>query len=233
MVYQFSFGSCATYYLSNRALGSCLFTTWYQLHILRKILERFLKIIWNLLQDSLTFIFSRSLDRKKTVIAFLISRNLKGVFFSWSKVSKKREKMKITKTKQIKRVKLLHSIFLKYIQESERTPENTPNVFVRNTKQEFELIKKQTKQTNRSDIETAVLMEMDHESKDAFIEELKTIQYDRRLQLMVPSEDSVVSRLTAPIVHTYVDTEKISFERSFSISLSFNFSRIPSQPVPF
>ena len=141
--------------------------------------------------------------------------------------------MKITKTKQIKRVKLLHSIFLKYIQESERTPENTPNVFVRNTKQEFELIKKQTKQTNRSDIETAVLMEMDHESKDAFIEELKTIQYDRRLQLMVPSEDSVVSRLTAPIVHTYVDTEKISFERYFSISLSFNFSRIPSQPVPF
>lgn len=63
------------------------------------------------------------------------------------------------------------------------------------------------------DMETAVLMEMDHEAKDTFIEELKTIQFDRRSYLMVPTEDSVASRLTAPIVHTYVDTEKISFER--------------------
>ena len=63
-------------------------------------------------------------------------------------------------------------------------------------------------------METAVLMELDHEAKDAFVEELKTIQNDRRSHLMVPGEESVVSRLTAPIVHTYVDTEKISFERS-------------------
>jgi len=68
----------------------------------------------------------------------------------------------------------------------------------------------------KDDMETAVLMELDHEAKDAFVEELKTIQNDRRSHLMVPGEESVVSRLTAPIVHTYVDTEKISFERSKS-----------------
>lgn len=60
----------------------------------------------------------------------------------------------------------------------------------------------------------AVLLEMDHEAKEVFVEELRTLQEEQvARRLMVPSDDAVVSRLTSPIVHTYVDTGKISFER--------------------
>lgn len=55
---------------------------------------------------------------------------------------------------------------------------------------------------------------MDHEAKEVFVEELKTLHEDQVVRhVMAPSEDAVMARVTAPIVHTYVDTEKISFER--------------------
>nr|CAG4647090.1 EOG090X0784 [Megafenestra aurita] len=61
----------------------------------------------------------------------------------------------------------------------------------------------------------AVLLEMDHEAKEVFVEELKTLHEDQVVRhVMAPSEDAVMARVTAPIVHTYVDTEKISFERN-------------------
>lgn len=66
-----------------------------------------------------------------------------------------------------------------------------------------------------TDPQKAVLMEMDHEAKEVFVEELRTIQDEAPLvrNLMLPSDEALKSRLTSPIVHTYLDTEKISFER--------------------
>ena len=58
-------------------------------------------------------------------------------------------------------------------------------------------------------------MEVDHEGKEVFVEELRTIEDDVPAvrTLMAPSEEAVRSRMTSPIVHTYLETEKISFER--------------------
>lgn len=65
-----------------------------------------------------------------------------------------------------------------------------------------------------SGADKAVLLEMDHEAKEVFKEELRTVQEDQiARQLMSPSNDAVTSRITSPIVHTFVDTDKISFER--------------------
>nr|CAG4646296.1 EOG090X0784 [Macrothrix elegans] len=65
--------------------------------------------------------------------------------------------------------------------------------------------------------EKAVLMEMDHESKEVYIEELQMLQEGNASQnVMAPSHDAVLSRLTSPIVHTYLDTAKIIFERNKS-----------------
>lgn len=62
-----------------------------------------------------------------------------------------------------------------------------------------------------------MLVEVDHDAKQAFIEEMKTVaDVDDAQQLMAPSDDAVASRLSSPIVHTYVDTEAISFERNKS-----------------
>ena len=60
-------------------------------------------------------------------------------------------------------------------------------------------------------------MEVDHEAGQVFVEELRTVSEELagRHQL-VPSEDSVTARLSSPIVRTYLDTDKISFERTKS-----------------
>jgi hypothetical protein len=62
------------------------------------------------------------------------------------------------------------------------------------------------------------MVEVDHDAKQAFVEEMKTVAAtaDEAHQLMTPSDDAVASRLSSPIVHTYVDTEAISFERNKS-----------------
>ncbi len=66
----------------------------------------------------------------------------------------------------------------------------------------------------RQGVDKAVLLEMDHEAKEVFVEELRTLQEDTVTRhLMTPSNAAVMARVTSPIVHTYVDTEKISFER--------------------
>nr|CAG4640063.1 EOG090X0784 [Daphnia pulex] len=66
-------------------------------------------------------------------------------------------------------------------------------------------------------VDKAVLLEMDHEAKEVFVEELRTLQEDTVTRhLMTPSNAAVMARVTSPIVHTYVDTEKISFERNKS-----------------
>ncbi|XP_057381169.1 ankyrin repeat domain-containing protein 13D-like isoform X2 [Daphnia carinata] len=66
-------------------------------------------------------------------------------------------------------------------------------------------------------VDKAVLLEMDHEAKEVFVEELRTLQEDQVTRhLMAPSNEAVMARVTSPIVHTYVDTDKISFERNKS-----------------
>lgn len=54
-------------------------------------------------------------------------------------------------------------------------------------------------------------MEIDHEIQQCYLEELKTS--DETLGVLLPNEETVSQRLTNPIVTTYIDTEKISFER--------------------
>lgn len=56
------------------------------------------------------------------------------------------------------------------------------------------------------------MMEVDHESRKVYVEHMKLIG-DENVHLMEPSEEGVVTRLTNPIVTTYIDTDKISFER--------------------
>lgn len=77
-------------------------------------------------------------------------------------------------------------------------------------------------------MDRAILLEMDHEAKEVFKEELRTLQEDQVTRhLMVPSDDAVTSRVTSPIVHTYVDTDKISFERytTFVIVLEISLEK--------
>lgn len=58
----------------------------------------------------------------------------------------------------------------------------------------------------------ATMMEVDHETRKVYVEHMKLIS-DDNIQLMEPSEEGILARLTNPIVTTYIDTDKISFER--------------------
>nr|XP_050854874.1 ankyrin repeat domain-containing protein 13D isoform X1 [Vespula vulgaris] len=59
----------------------------------------------------------------------------------------------------------------------------------------------------------ATMMEVDHETKKVYVEHMKLLS-DDNIQLMEPSEEGILARLTSPIVTTYIDTDKISFERN-------------------
>lgn len=56
------------------------------------------------------------------------------------------------------------------------------------------------------------MMEVDHKTRKVYVEHIKLVDIDD-MQLMEPSEKGVLARLTNPIVTTYIDTDKISFER--------------------
>ena len=60
--------------------------------------------------------------------------------------------------------------------------------------------------------DSAVMMEVDHETQQVYIEQMQMISAED-LQFLQPSEEAISTRLTTPIVTTYVDTDKISFER--------------------
>nr|CAG4643997.1 EOG090X0784 [Lepidurus arcticus] len=62
---------------------------------------------------------------------------------------------------------------------------------------------------------SAVMMEIDHKTKQVYVEEMKVLE-DAAARYLVPSETAIVGRLTTPIINTYVDTEKICFERNKS-----------------
>ncbi|XP_043788501.1 ankyrin repeat domain-containing protein 13D isoform X3 [Apis laboriosa] len=59
----------------------------------------------------------------------------------------------------------------------------------------------------------ATMMEVDHKTRKVYVEHIKLVDIDD-MQLMEPSEEGVLARLTNPIVTTYIDTDKISFERN-------------------
>ncbi|XP_076183209.1 ankyrin repeat domain-containing protein 13D isoform X2 [Ptiloglossa arizonensis] len=59
----------------------------------------------------------------------------------------------------------------------------------------------------------ATMMEVDHETRRVRVEHMKLIEIDN-IQSMNPSEEGLFTRLTNPIVTTYIDTDKISFERN-------------------
>nr|XP_018901453.1 PREDICTED: ankyrin repeat domain-containing protein 13B [Bemisia tabaci] len=63
--------------------------------------------------------------------------------------------------------------------------------------------------------ESATLMEVDHETNRVFVEQMRTVA-PADLSLLQPSPETVSARLTTPIVTTYIDTDKISFERNKS-----------------
>ncbi|XP_065155563.1 ankyrin repeat domain-containing protein 13D isoform X2 [Atheta coriaria] len=58
----------------------------------------------------------------------------------------------------------------------------------------------------------ATMMEIDHETRSVYSEQMRTPEEAQGI--FVPSEESLSQRLTTPIVTTYVDTDKISFERN-------------------
>ncbi|XP_067009324.1 ankyrin repeat domain-containing protein 13D-like [Anabrus simplex] len=61
--------------------------------------------------------------------------------------------------------------------------------------------------------EKPAMMEIDHEAQQVYIEDIIMSSPDD-LQFLRPSEEAVSARLTSPIVTTYVDTDKICFERN-------------------
>ncbi|XP_023723986.1 ankyrin repeat domain-containing protein 13D isoform X1 [Cryptotermes secundus] len=63
--------------------------------------------------------------------------------------------------------------------------------------------------------DSAVMMEVDHETQQVYVEQMRMISAED-LQFLQPSEEAISSRLTTPIVTTYIDTDKISFERNKS-----------------
>lgn len=62
----------------------------------------------------------------------------------------------------------------------------------------------------------AVMMEVDHDSREVYSETIRTLPVVADATLMQPSQEAVAARLTSPVVTTYIDTNRISFERSKS-----------------
>lgn len=64
-------------------------------------------------------------------------------------------------------------------------------------------------------------MEIDHDRRVVYTETLALAGQDRELLLAAaqPTEEQVLSRLTAPVVTTQLDTKNISFERWVGMAL--------------
>ncbi|XP_049817825.1 ankyrin repeat domain-containing protein 13D isoform X2 [Aethina tumida] len=58
----------------------------------------------------------------------------------------------------------------------------------------------------------ATMMEIDHDLQQVYCEQMRAP--DEALGILIPHEETVSQRLTTPIVTSFVDTEKISFERN-------------------
>ena len=56
-------------------------------------------------------------------------------------------------------------------------------------------------------------MEVDHDSQEVYQETIRVLPPSADSSVMRPSENAVAARLTSPAATTYVDTDRISFER--------------------
>ena len=62
-------------------------------------------------------------------------------------------------------------------------------------------------------MDSAVTMEMDHDTNQVFTETVRISPEPPDISFLTPSQDQVAARLTSPVVTTYIDTDKICFER--------------------
>lgn len=64
----------------------------------------------------------------------------------------------------------------------------------------------------------ALMMEVDHEGRQTHVEQMQVLppEYVDLTGSLRPSQEALSARLTSPVVATYVDTDKISFERNKS-----------------
>ncbi|XP_037513732.1 ankyrin repeat domain-containing protein 13D [Rhipicephalus sanguineus] len=64
----------------------------------------------------------------------------------------------------------------------------------------------------------ALMMEVDHDSCQVHVEQMQVLppEYVDLTGSLRPSQEAISARLTSPIVATYIDTDKISFERNKS-----------------
>ncbi|XP_067684865.1 ankyrin repeat domain-containing protein 13D-like isoform X1 [Haliotis asinina] len=60
----------------------------------------------------------------------------------------------------------------------------------------------------------ATVMEIDHDQREVYSETMRISPSMPDSSIMRPSEAAIAARLTSPIVTTYIDTDKISFERN-------------------
>ncbi|XP_045171889.2 ankyrin repeat domain-containing protein 13D-like [Mercenaria mercenaria] len=63
---------------------------------------------------------------------------------------------------------------------------------------------------------TATMMEIDHDQREVFSETMQLQVNPPDIESMHPPAEAIAARLTNPVVTTYLDTEKISFERNKS-----------------
>lgn len=61
--------------------------------------------------------------------------------------------------------------------------------------------------------DSALVMEIDHDAHQVFTERMQILPEPTDVEVLRPSEDQVAARITSPMVTTYIDTDKISFER--------------------
>lgn len=64
----------------------------------------------------------------------------------------------------------------------------------------------------------ALMMEVDHDSCQVHVEQMQVLppEYVDLTGSLRPSQEAISARLTSPVVATYIDTDKISFERNKS-----------------
>lgn len=64
-----------------------------------------------------------------------------------------------------------------------------------------------------SAVNHATVMEIDHDLEQVYSEHIEILNPPPDVSMMKPSQRMISARLTAPIMTTFLDTEKIAFER--------------------
>ena len=57
------------------------------------------------------------------------------------------------------------------------------------------------------------MLEIDHDNREVYVETMQLQVDPPAIDTMQPSAEAVAARLTSPVMTTYLDTEKIAFER--------------------